>query len=117
MKQAAAALVVLMSLLLAHEPQHAAAIYQPEDVLLSWNLLDEPIDTLLQKMHVILADNKPRLTIGGHAVLAPKDAAPGSPPCRWLKVTIFAGNCFFRLLPFNYEKFINLLTFGDSPLF
>lgn len=99
MKKQAAPLIALMglALLLAHGPQHAASIYHAEDVLLSWNLQEEPIDPVLQRMRTILVDNKPKLTLVGRPVLAPKDAAPGSPPGRWVKVTVIAGNFSFEI--------------------
>ncbi|OEL38928.1 ABC transporter F family member 1 [Dichanthelium oligosanthes] len=50
------------------------------------------MEEVLQRLREILKDNRPRLTVAGHSYLAPKVAQPGSPPGRWIKVHLAAGD-------------------------
>lgn len=74
-------LPLLLLLAIVAEPR-----YEPIDVDIHFNLRTQPIEVLLQQMRQHLIANMPRITTAGHPYLAPKDAAPGSPPGRWLKV-------------------------------
>ena len=80
------ATALLLSLLGLFLVAHARSRYEAEDVDISLNVDKQPMEDLLQHMRAILSDNEPQLYVGGHPYLAPKDGAPGSPPCRWINV-------------------------------
>ena len=85
------ATALLLSLLGLFLVAHARSRYEAEDVDISLNVDKQPMEDLLQHMRAILSDNKPQLYVGGHPYLPPKDAAPGSPPCRWINVHLTTG--------------------------